>query len=195
MRFQQHPPTAYCVIFANVADLTSQLFFAGNASLASKIREITEIRRPAPTSSHLQQSTSEELLLSKVGIVAANAISAATALGKRRRAESNNLTQADPTALEKRISKRCSAIAQKASAPGPVEEKVRPVSKRVGAVKSIVDTVVEKADAEDEKAISGVKRLRDEISRLTVENNLLLSEQFTRETDIRIEVGLHLFLY
>lgn len=134
---------------------------------------------------------------SKVAAVAANAISAATALGKRRRAEYNNLTQADTSSIiEKRISKRCSAIAQKATAPCPaVEDKVRPVSKRVAAVKFAADAPGEKAEVEDERATSGVKRLRDEISRLTIENNLLLSEQFTRETDIRIEVLPSLFLF
>jgi hypothetical protein len=123
---------------------------------------------------------------SKVAAVAANAISAATALGKRRRAEYNNLTQADASAVDKRVSKRCSAITQKSTAPCPaVEEKVRPLSKKVVAVKFAAESI---AEGEDERATAGVKRLREEISRLTIENNSLLSEQFTRETDIRIEV-------
>jgi hypothetical protein len=168
---------------------SSNLLLLGNASLASKIKEIADLRRPVNASSQIQQSTSEELQSSKVAAVAANAISAATALGKRRRAEYNNLTQPDASVVDKRTSKRCSAITQKSTAPCPaVEEKVRPVSKRVAAVKFAADTVAEKAEGEDEKATAGVKRLREEISRLTVENNSLLSEQFTRETDIRIEV-------
>lgn len=161
----------------------------GNASLASKIKEIADLRRPVTTSSHIQQSTSEELQSSKIAAVAANAISAATALGKRRRAEYNHLTQADASLVDKRISKRCSAITQKNTAPCPAaEEKVRPVSKRASVVKFAADGPPEKVEGEDEKVMAGIKRLRDEISRLTTENNSLLSEQFTRETDIRIEV-------
>lgn len=161
-------------------------FFIGNASLASKIREITDLRRtvPAVISQSLSSTADDQ---SKIANVVANAISAATALGKRRRAEHNSVTQADMP--EKRNSKRCSAITQKVSAavivPCTGIEVKRPVSRKI--VKTATDDI-DAQECTESDPDSGVQRMHIEIARLTEENNMLLSEQFTRETDIRIEV-------
>ena len=157
----------------------------GNASLASKIREIADLRRTAPSAGpqSVPSAVDEQL---KAANVVANAISAATALGKRRRAEHNSATVADIP--EKRNSKRCSAITQKvpaaAAVPIVAAETKRPVSRKNMKI------VAEEAEVQEctGPADSGVKRMHIEITRLTEENNMLLSEQFTRETEIRIEV-------
>lgn len=166
---------------------TDKLYVSiGNASLASKIREIADLRRTVPSvGPQSAPSAADEQV--KVSNVVANAISAATALGKRRRAEHNSAVLVEMP--EKRSSKRCSAITQKVSTatafvPSVGVEAKRPLSRK--AAKTIAEDVEVQECAEP--ADSGVKRMHIEITRLTEENNMLLSEQFTRETEIRIEV-------
>ena len=158
-------------------------FIAGNASLASKIKEISDLRRTAP--SQPQTAVDEQ---TKVAAVAANAITAATALGKRRRAEHNTAVQIEVP--DKRTSKRCGA---KAAAPTsstvvPTADSSIPVTRKVQSEKALVEIVADRSEQSNESAATAVKNMHAEIARLTEENNVLLSEQFTRETDIRIEV-------
>lgn len=132
----------------------------------------------------------------KVAALAANAITAATALGKRRRAEHNTAVQVEVP--DKRTSKRCSAKANattsSSSSSVPVGDS-QPVPRKAPLPKMIVDVVVDRSEQQNnENASTGLKRMHAEIARLTEENNILLSEQFTRETDIRIEVR-HLQLW
>ena len=170
---------------------------AGNASLASKIKEISDLRRTAPSLSQSQSQTLVEEQM-KVAAVAANAITAATALGKRRRAEHNTAVQVEVP--DKRTSKRCSAKANATASSSSSSSSVpvgdsQPVPRKAPLPKMIVDVVVDRSEQQNnENASTGLKRMHAEIARLTEENNILLSEQFTRETDIRIEVR-HLLLY
>ena len=134
----------------------------------------------------------------KVAAVAANAITAATALGKRRRAEHNTAVQVEVP--DKRTSKRCSAKANattssSSSSVQMVDSQAVPVPRKAPLPRMTVDVVVDRSEQQNnENVATGVKRMHAEIARLTEENNILLSEQFTRETDIRIEVR-HLLLW
>lgn len=134
----------------------------------------------------------------KVAAVAANAITAATALGKRRRAEHNTAVQVEVP--DKRTSKRCSAKANattssSSSSVQMVDSQAVPVPRKAPLPRMTVDVVVDRSEQQNnENVATGVKRMHAEITRLTEENNILLSEQFTRETDIRIEVR-HLLLW
>ena len=135
----------------------------------------------------------------KVAAVAANAITAATALGKRRRAE-HNTAAVQVEVPDKRTSKRCSAKANattssSSSSVQMVDSQAVPVPRKAPLPRMTVDVVVDRSEQQNnENVATGVKRMHAEITRLTEENNILLSEQFTRETDIRIEVR-HLLLW
>lgn len=179
----------------------------GNASLASKIREITELRRPVVA---VPPPAEEPTILSSIASIATNAINAATALGKRRRAGYESSTHTD-VAVEKRISKRVASAPASTSllttsrSQDNLEEKEkpkRPISRRTTKETEKITEKNEKPEKEitsrheniyeneNEESGSESKRMRVEINRLQGENEDLLNGQFTRETEIRIEVSL-----
>ena len=179
--------------------------YKGNASIASKIRDITELRRPTATI-NVQASTIEDQIT--VAAVAATAISAATALGKRRRAGYNSLTHVDAV-TEKRSSKRVISASNALSLSGNiitastvVDDK--PILKRsssrrgskLTASKSTLDDIAEKDIDYNEvdHSNSTMKKMKIEIIRLQDENDELLNEQYTRETVIRMEVSVRIHL-
>jgi hypothetical protein len=158
-------------------------FMTGNASLASKITEISDLRRSAPSQSQSQIVADDQI---KVAAVAANAITAATALGKRRRAEHVAAVQVEVP--DKRTSKRCSAKTNAPTSSTNVPGGDLSLPRRTQPAKVVVEVAPDRSGQNSESAATGLKRMHAEIARLTEENNVLLSEQFTRETDIRIEV-------
>lgn len=184
--------------------------FLGNASLASKIRDITELRRPVIALQTSSSSSNDDQ--ATIASVAAAAINAATALGKRRRVGYNSLTHVE-VATEKRSSKRFisastststsnnlslsgNIIGSSSTAPAIADEKSkRPLSQRgnkFAVSKTIIENTSRKEidfEVDEGKSFGSViKRMKIEISRLQEENDELLNDQFTRETEIRIEV-------
>ena len=164
------------------------------------------MRRPTATI-NVQASTIEDQIT--VAAVAATAISAATALGKRRRAGYNSLTHVD-VVTEKRCSKRVISASNALSLSGNIitastvvddKPSLKRSSSRRGskltASKSALDDIAEK-DREDSNEVnqsnSTMKKMKIEIIRLQDENDELLNEQYTRETEIRMEVSVRIRL-
>jgi hypothetical protein len=165
--------------------------FTVNASHANKITEMADLKRTtAHPATQQQMATDEQSRLSTV-----IAPPAPPSLGKRRRGE--------PSIIPVRpLSKRGSAVTQKAASSSStieVKPKIQQASKKLP-----IEPVIEEREREDEEESehevddeeratgTGVKRMRLEINRLQDENQGLLSEQFSRETEIRMEVSLEM---
>jgi hypothetical protein len=105
--------------------------------------------------------------------------------------------------IEKRNSKRTSAITQTAPSSSSVVEVNKPQASHRGSnytttkiafenVAEEEETNVKDVDEDELDSASCVKRMKVEMTRLIEDNHNLLSDQFTRESEIRNEVSLEM---
>mmetsp|Transcript_6235 Transcript_6235/g.10364 ORF Transcript_6235/g.10364 Transcript_6235/m.10364 type:complete len:831 (+) Transcript_6235:49-2541(+) len=172
-------------------DYDETLSILGNASLASKIKEITDVGRT--TSSHISHSST-----------ATNA--AIAAAQKRRRAESSTSTGTTASHRSSSTTTSSSSTATTTTTTthhGAAGLRKQNSSKNTtstttmgGNKRKLESASVDAADTEHQNGANGsdsdsseVKRLRKEVMQLRDENGQLTAGQLARETEIRIEVS------
>lgn len=160
-------------------DYDETLSILGNASLASKIREIVDVGRVAAS----QHEALPPPPLNKVG--SSDESGKQQPLLKKRRGDSTLATMAAPLPPGAAHGPFSRAAAAAVAAKDSLKRKLATATAITAASAAVAKAATE--DEPDERDHL-IKRLRLEVDRLTEENHTLLSSQLLRETEIRAEV-------
>jgi len=181
-----------------IDDYDETISILSNASIASKITEISDVGR---TAGQLQSSTAVAAVAAAANALAATAAATAAAAAadkKRRRIEAAQANAAAGNGAHRGMrDSTCSVVPA-----GAVAKAGRPISSKATAVvlsgsKRKADSdasmaslqTVASADTYDAEDSSELKRLRVEVVELRAANEQLVYSQLNRETEIRIEVS------